>query len=134
LLAGLVIIAFRLLIDIPLSWLLPEHTEDFEGLAHRLRLMLQKHPVWVLIDDPLVLISPADVQKHLEQAGTQEKINLLEIPARRLDMIEVSIQANLFQAWELLNQRQVGAVYVRNRRGEIAGIISREQLENFYRV
>lgn len=99
---------------------------------------LHTHPVWLITDEPQLLVSPADAQQYLEQQHAQgktpEQVNLLEIPARRLDMAEISAQANVFQAWELLNQRQVGALYVRNRQGGIAGIICREQLENFYRV
>jgi hypothetical protein len=61
-------------------------------------------------------------------------IDLLEIPARRLEMIAVEAQANLYEAWLALKQAQVDALYVTNRQGVITGIITRDTLENYYRL
>lgn len=156
-----------------------------------IQLQLQLHPHWLVLNHKPLLISPTDVQRHLEllnqratksddrvsaepdaeptghssleehgnaAATTQEfvrgeiaseaakptpardhldeavDIDLLEIPARRLEMIAVDAQANLYEAWQALKQAQVDALYVTNRKGVITGIITRDTLENYYRL
>ncbi len=39
-LTGILIVIFRFLIDIPLTWLLPDHVENFEALSGTLRVLL----------------------------------------------------------------------------------------------
>lgn len=122
-----------------------------------IQAQLQPHPHWLVLKEKPLLISPADVQRHLEQlnqqfatddtlsspANTQDQpsapneeqcIDLLEISARRLEMIEVDAQANLYEAWVALKQAQVDALYVTNRHGTITGIITRDMLDNYYRL
>lgn len=127
-----------------------------------IQLQLQRHPHWLLLSDKALLISPTDVQRHLEQLfqrshedqitealrrnpdldstsvspepTAEEFIDLLEIPARRLDMIAVDVQANLYEAWLALKQAKVDALFVRNNSGDIIGILTRDMLENYYRL
>ena len=63
---------------------------------------------------------------------TSRLLNLMTIPARRLDMIKLDDRTNLYQALLSMNQAQVDAAYVAIARKPGFGIITRERLDNYY--
>lgn len=119
-------------------------TMDFAAAQH----LLNKPPHWILLEEEQLLIHPADVIRHLEQkpigSENDPPIDLLEIPARRMQMIPISLEANLFEAITEMNRAQVDALCVIKTLDElpdnaqlpagIKGIITREKIEAYYRV
>jgi len=103
------------------------------------RCLLKNNPTWILIQEPKILLRPADLLQHLEREESDiqtvnEPINLLEIPGQRLQMKEIEPGASLYQAWQILKRAQVDALYVTAPTGSIGGIITREQIETYYQV
>lgn len=117
------------------------------------QILLQRRPHWILIEDETILLHPADLAHHLEQqaqdeAGTDApQLDLLELPARRLQLAAISIEANLFEALQIMKAAQADALYVTSAnihgdevkplshvKGHVKGIVTRDQLENYYRI
>ncbi len=110
--------------------------------------LLQHHPHWILIEDEIILLHPADLAHYLEQHPQDEAdedsrlLDLLEIPARRLQLAAVGIEANLYEALQTLKGAQADAIYVTSadihtedvkQARRVKGIVTRDQLENYYR-
>lgn len=101
---------------------------------------LQSCPHWLILEDTELLINATDVQRHVEALAQEgkmqegnpvEQVNLLEIPARRLQMTQVPAHANLYEAWQQLKQTQADALYILGKGNKIIGIITRDTVENF---
>ncbi len=111
------------------------------------RALLKLQPEWLLLQDKHLLIEPAALVQYLEtrdsEAGDEpatertdpdEPLDLMAIPAKRLEMVAISPNANLYEAWQTLNQSQVDALYIPAPGGGVAGLVTREQLESYYRL
>jgi len=103
------------------------------------RSLLKSNPTWILIQEPKLLLRPADLVQYLEREEAESQttgttIDLLEIPGQRLEMAEIEPGASLYQAWQTLKKAQVDALYVMAPTGSIGGIITREQIETYYQV
>lgn len=106
------------------------------------RGILKLQPEWIVLQDKQILVEPAALVRYLEQrteSGEGEEseattLDLLGIPARRLEMVEIAPSANLYEAWQALNKAQVDALYVPAPGGGIAGLVTRDQLESYYRL
>lgn len=106
------------------------------------RLLLQSKPDWLLLTEKELLLSAADLVRYLEQSeqetgadqGQEEEVDLLEIPARRLEILPISPRANLYQAWQLMQQKQVDALVVEGADYGFAGILTRDAIESYYRI
>jgi chloride channel protein, CIC family len=99
--------------------------------------LLTNHPHWLLLDDSKLLLPGQDLAAFLAQEGDKpitETINLLEIPGRRLDIIPLANDSTLFEALNTLQTAQVEAGYITNSQDQIAGIITREKINNYYRL
>jgi CIC family chloride channel protein len=111
--------------------------------------LLQHHPHWILLEDNRVLLHPADLLAYLEQNPAkgdndrEQNLDLMEIPARRLQTTAISLEANLYEALQAMNNSQVDAVCVTTNKDStitnkyadrIKGIVTREKLENYYRL
>lgn len=107
---------------------------------------LQKHPHWILLNEQPLLVHPADLLSFLEQNSDiddeDNAIDLLEIPARRIQMTAIGLEANLYEALLEMNNAQVDALYITRTTHAsnpdnfhtIRGIITREKVENHYRL
>lgn len=115
----------------------------------RAESLLQHHPHWILLEDNRVLLHPADLLAYLEQNpakddnDSEQSLDLMEIPARRLQTTAISLEANLYEALQAMNNSQVDAVCVTTNKDStitnkyadrIKGIVTREKLENYYRL
>jgi CIC family chloride channel protein len=120
--------------------------------AEQLETILGKQPEWIVIsvdNTPSQLMPAADLARYLEenelptqaQAAEQEAehqpvIDLLSIPARRLDMTSIPHEATLQEALEALHGSGFKALYVERRvtstMKSIAGILTHDDIENFY--
>ncbi|MCW8919800.1 MAG: chloride channel protein [Gammaproteobacteria bacterium] len=107
--------------------------------------LLASKPQWILIREdeesmPRSLMPAGDLARHLqEQQGEGWEpgdVDLLTIPARRLQVAAVPFQATLQEGWELLASTQSEALYVvrdtLTRRPTIFGILSRQDIESNY--
>ncbi|MEK9711217.1 MAG: CBS domain-containing protein, partial [Thalassolituus sp.] len=72
-----------------------------------------------------------------EALGTHpdnESIDLLTIPADRQSAGRISLKANLHDALDLMQQHQLQwlIVFRDERRHQLAGIVSKQDIENYY--
>ena len=78
-----------------------------------------------------------DLARHLEE-NDDEEIDLLEIPARRRQLIPVNLESTLQHAQQLLNESEAEALTVIRKLGlsadRIYGILTQEDIEKHYRV
>ncbi|MCX2523931.1 chloride channel protein [Larsenimonas rhizosphaerae] len=110
----------------------------------RAQRFLEAKPVWVVIDRddkdqrPLAM-SAADLARVLlddEWEGI-DTINLMDIPAKRIELAPIDLQATLSEAFDQLTEYGVDALYVEHTTAplikKISGIITRDSIENYYR-
>ncbi|WP_248730211.1 MULTISPECIES: chloride channel protein [Halomonadaceae] len=114
--------------------------------------LLDSKPVWILLirsseDKPTLALKAADLarflieqQEHDEARPAEqesEPIDLLEVPGQRLEMAPIHVQATLSEAFDLLNERGLDALYVEQASQPLAkrisGIITRDSIETYYR-
>lgn len=98
--------------------------------------IIQHNPRWVLIKgkERNLLLSPGDLHSHArDKHPDQGDINLLEIPALRLDTSSIEDNATLQQALDKMNTDGVEALCIINIRSEICGLLTRDQIEEHYR-
>jgi len=102
---------------------------------------------WLLLnnkDDELVMLLPiAELAKHLKMAQLDEDaeegmIDLLGIPAKRLQLSPISLQANLQQAHEKFEQGTEALYVVFNEEqidtdSRVYGIITKDTVEQAYK-
>lgn len=110
------------------------------------RAVLKLQPEWIVLQSKQLLVKPADLMRYLEQeaedrpsegaepADQEQTLDLMAIPATRLEMTSISPNANLYEAWQALNQTRVDALYVPSIGGGISGLLTREQIETYYRL
>jgi H+/Cl- antiporter ClcA len=101
--------------------------------------LLLKEPQWIIVEEegkPVALLMSADLL-HFITAQQQEGIDLLEIPGQRYDSQQINMRATLQQALDLMDQKQVDALYVGTTHTEgdtaVHGIITRQVIESYYR-
>ena len=110
----------------------------------RARALLDSKPVWLVVtrstpEKPMVALPAADLVRVLmdEHWREQEELDLLEIPAQRLDLAPIHLQATLSEAYERLLPSDVDALYVEHTTApmirKISGIITRDAIESYYR-
>jgi len=99
---------------------------------------LKESPDWLLIrrEEGNQLMPATDIARHLEE-NDDEEINLLEIPAKRRQLAQVSLESTLQHAQQVLNESEAEALYVIRKLGQSAdriyGIITQEDIEKHYR-
>ncbi|MEM6998780.1 MAG: chloride channel protein [Pseudomonadota bacterium] len=100
---------------------------------------LKESPDWLLIrrDEGNLLMPATDLARHLEETD-EEEIDLLEIPAKRRQLVQVGLESTLQHAQNLLNESEAEALYVIRKLGtsadRIYGILTQEDIEKHYRV
>jgi len=105
----------------------------------RAALILAQKPQWLVIktDKGNLLLPAADLARYLEESGDDE-IDLLEIPAQRLELAPIRQQATLQQAHSQLQDKEAEALYVIRPLGasadRIFGIVTQQDIERGYRL
>jgi len=106
--------------------------------------LLEQKPSWIIITRDIghySLLPPADLAQYLlskpaQQTDSKESvIDLLEIPAMRLDATEIHLQASLQEAHEVISQSEYEALCVihkENGHQQIDGILTRSEIESHY--
>jgi chloride channel protein, CIC family len=121
-----------------------EHSRNLPW--HKIETILTSKPRWLVIADigePRYLLPPADLSRFIATQDTLEwppehTVDLMAIPADRRQMEALHAGATLQEALILMKKNQVNAVYIHQMAAplmsDIAGIISREDIEAFYQV
>jgi hypothetical protein len=103
--------------------------------------LLAESPEWVLVEDqgaPVALVPAVDLMREAETArGRTRPLDLLDMPARRLQAADVDLQATLHEAVDRLKETGADALYVQRTIApgikRIYGVLTRAQLESSYR-
>lgn len=109
--------------------------------------LLAHQPLWVIIneeDKVSILLLAADLALFINtpQETRDEKIDLLEIPAQRENVVCIPQQATLQEALSLMDEKNIDILCVnitpannklKNKKAEIIGILTRENIEAYYR-
>jgi CIC family chloride channel protein len=119
--------------------------------------LLHTRPEWLLIEDPdndKHILRAVDLSRYLlsldqeqtdsgsalasePESESGQIIDLLQIPAERWQLFPIHRQATLYEAMALIRQKNAYALYVEQAApyliSEVAGIITQERIDNFYR-
>lgn len=115
-------------------------------------LILQDQPDWLLLEHEQALLSTADLVNvmahdaeqraeqqtdagHEDEHAQQPALDLIAMPAQRHEVGQISLKANLQDALDLMQSGQLQwlAVYRDEQKNHCIGLVSREQIELFYR-
>lgn len=110
--------------------------------------ILKQEPRWILLRDEdhrrESLLPATDLARHLNELdhsdddAQPQNLDLLKIPAKRLDTAATTIVATLQEAYEQMQSEQCRVLFIRGAHGEskkrIYGVITREHIESSYRV
>ena len=104
--------------------------------------LLKSKPQWIVIEDvgePKLIMRPADLARYMEEQLALEPdttIDLQEIPAERWSIVPIHPRATLQEALLVMQQNDDQAVYVSQTAAplmsEVAGIITRQDIDNYY--
>lgn len=102
--------------------------------------LLADNPQWVVVREgaaPAALLPAADLARHVQEHGDEEHIDLLDIPAQRLDLAGTDVLASVQDARQILDHSGKQALYVTGGHGagrnKIYGIVTREEIDRAYR-
>lgn len=115
--------------------LLPHMTNLNQALG-----ALENNPQWICIQDkhtPIAIIRGVDLIQYLENEDNRDdEIDLMEIPAKRLQISSIDLRATLAKAREIFAEDTSEALCVthwnENAPRYIYGILTREQFEQLY--
>lgn len=106
-------------------------------------ILLNEHPEWIVIEDggdERFILRPSDLAHHLQtmpaDESRHETIDLLEIPGERWRLHPIHQRATLQEALMLIHEKNGFAVHVTQPHtatsSPVAGIITRDQIDNYY--
>jgi hypothetical protein len=111
------------------------------------REILKTEPSWLLVVDPkdphnTAILPATDIARHLNEldnhADSELEIDLLKIPAKRLDTRSIPIIATLQEAHELMQSEEIEVLYIVGAHGKsktrIYGVLTQYHIEKSYRV
>ena len=111
--------------------------------ADKARRLLDRAPRYLVVEsaDASVLMPAVELAKHLESLGpgadAAQVIDLQEIPGERLQIGRINLQANLQEAWEMLDKQAVDALLVERVSApgidRIYGVLTPDKVESSYR-
>ena len=113
---------------------------DYQIDRERAESILEDRPSWILIDMdsmPTELLPAVDLAREVEQSEAVI-FDLMQIPAKRLQINTVPIQASVDEALAKLNEQNVEALIVQQVAApgimRVVGVLTRETLEASYRI
>ena len=104
-------------------------------------ILLNQHPDWIVIEDggdDRFILRPSDLARHVQTMDAENKtiepIDLLEIPGERWRLHPIHQRATLQEALMLIREQNGFAVHVTQPAtpSPVAGIITRDQIDNYY--
>ena len=100
---------------------------------------IESHAQWICVlqeKQPVALLRGIDLIQFLETQDGEENIDLLQIPAKRLQTITIDLRATLAKTREVFTQENVEALCVThwnvNATRYIYGVVTRDQFEELY--
>ncbi|WP_323752226.1 chloride channel protein [Marinobacter sp.] len=112
------------------------------------RKVLSSEPKWLLVDGnngPTSLLPAVDLARYLEEFNEKnledapelpESLDLMQIPANRLDVAPVQYQATLEQALNEFDQSKAEALYVQRHVApmiqRVYGVVLQSDIESYY--
>lgn len=107
--------------------------------------IIEQQPSWILIEEdgaPVKLLHAVDLVNFIQSKENKEKIpeviDLLHMPASRLDVVPVLMSATLKEALDEMDKHSADAVYVRRMNApniyRVFGVVTRQDIERFYKV
>ena len=98
--------------------------------------LLANHPHWIVLMEYKLLLHPTDLANYIHdnKIAADTLLDLLAIPARRLDMIELDDHINLYQALFNMNHAQVDAAFIKSSHKPGLGVLTREHIDNYYKL
>jgi CIC family chloride channel protein len=108
------------------------------------REVLGPNPLYLVVepkDGPRLLMPAVDLARHLESMEDADadagSIDLLEIPAQRMELGRINLQANLQEAWEMFDRGEAEALVVERMTApgiyRSYGVLTHETAEKAYR-
>jgi len=101
--------------------------------------LLREEPQWIVIrqeDDKALLMPGSNLAVYLEDEEVPEKIQLLEVPGQRQEIVPVHSQATLYEARRVMDEHKLDAVYIRRPAGagsyRILGVLQRQDIQASY--
>jgi len=108
--------------------------------------ILNEAPKWIIIngeEEPIAVLPAAELARYLEETETKpefdssdHKVDLISIPAKRLDIASLHVQATLEEALQRFAEKGVQALYVERTSAPmikpIIGVITRADIDGFY--
>jgi CIC family chloride channel protein len=102
---------------------------------------LSGEPRWILINEdgtPTSVMPAADLARHLKAGDSSKIIDLMEIPAARVDIHPIDFQATLQEALDSLNSHNAEALYVTRTTipgiSRIYGVLTRKEIDRSYSI
>ncbi|MCP4410706.1 MAG: chloride channel protein [Gammaproteobacteria bacterium] len=102
--------------------------------------LMSKHPDWIVIDQDgqaTTLLRALDLARYMKESK-DINIDLLKIPAKRLQVTPIPLQASVDEALKRLNETQADAIVVERITApgvrRIYGVLTKEALEGSYRL
>ncbi len=102
--------------------------------------ILKEQPIWIIVDEdkqPTALLPAVDLARFLQE-NEDEQLDLLQIPAKRLQAGPIDLLSSMDQARKLLQDGENEALYVKRMNApgitRIYGVLTREGVENAYRI
>jgi hypothetical protein len=105
--------------------------------AEEAQNLLDPSPRWIIVEEngqPCALLLAADLARYLERGV--KAIDLMAIPAERLQLAPVQRHDSLQEALEVLDRSCADALYVSGAsdRGGVHGVLTRQDVEASYRL
>ncbi|WP_157729798.1 chloride channel protein [Bacterioplanes sanyensis] len=123
------------------TWVAPLMQRSFIAVDRHISIttadyLLGEQVQWLLLSDEHTLLPAADLAHWLTQQDERpERIDLLAIPAEREQTAWLPLRANLQDALDQMQSAQLQWLAITRREQEphCLGLLSREQVEHFYR-
>ncbi len=101
--------------------------------------LLKEEPQWIVIrqkEDKTLLMPGSNLAAYLENGEPPEKIQLMEVPGQRQEILPVHSQATLYEVRRVMDEYKVEAVYIRRPIGagsyRILGVLQRQDIQASY--
>ena len=106
--------------------------------AEEVRELLTRGPQWIIVEDEVerpLLLQASDLARYFDSEPARD-IDLVAIPAVRYELTPIHLEANLYEAREVLNAQGADALYVRRPLAPMSfrtfGVVRREDVEAAY--
>ena len=100
---------------------------------------IKNNPQWIIVTEnkfPVALMRGIDLAHYLETESPDESFDLMQIPAKRLEIITIDVRATMAKAHEIFTHEMPEALCVthwdRNATRYIYGVLTKEQFDHSF--